>query len=70
MLQTLVNEKTILDNQKQAKPLDPAEVVADTPEKRPWSKPTITTEGNVFESTLQKDGGTYEDSAYNDSFDP
>ena len=56
-----------MDNQKQAKPLDPAEVVADTPEKRPWSKPTITTEGNVFESTLQKDSATYEDSTYNNS---
>ena len=58
-----------MNDQNRQKPLDPAEVVADTPEKRPWSKPTITTEGNVFESTLQKDDGTYEDSAYNDSFD-
>ena len=56
-----------MDNQKQAKPLDPAEVVADTPEKRPWSKPTITTEGNVFESTLQKSSSTFEDSAYDNS---
>ena len=58
-----------MDNQNGQKPLDPAEVVADTLGKRPWSKPTITTEVNVFESTLQKSGGTYEDSAYNDSFD-
>ncbi len=41
-----------MDNQGRQKPLDPAEVVADTPGKRPWSKPTITTEGNVFELTL------------------
>ena len=51
-----MNEKTIMDDQNRQKPLDPAEVVADTPEKRPWSKPTITTEGNVFELTL---GGLY-----------
>ena len=56
-----------MDNPKQAKPFDPAEVVADTPEKRPWSKPTITTEGNVFESTLQKSSSTFEDSAYDNS---
>ena len=45
-----------MDNQDRQKLLDPAEVVADTPGKRPWSKPTITTEGNVFELTL---GGQY-----------
>ena len=44
-----------MDNQGRQKPLDPAEVVADTPGKRPWSKPTITTEGNVFE--LTRSGG-------------
>ena len=47
-----MNEKTIMDNQNRQKPLDPAEIVADTLGKRPWSKPTITTEGNVFELTL------------------
>ena len=41
-----------MNDQNRQKPLDPAEVVADTPGKRPWSKPTITTEGNVFELTL------------------
>ena len=56
-----------MDDQNRQKLLDPAEVVADTPEKRPWSKPTITTEGNVFESTLQKSTSTFEDSAYNNS---
>ena len=56
-----------MDNQDRQKLLDPAEVLADTPEKRPWSKPTITTEGNVFESTLQKSTSSVEDSAYNDS---
>ena len=56
-----------MDNQDRQKLLDPAEVVADTPEKRPWSKPTITTEGNVFESTLQKDSGFTEDTDYNAS---
>ena len=56
-----------MGDQNRQKPLDPAEVVADTPEKRPWSKPTITTEGNVFELTLQKHTSTVEDSSYNDS---
>ena len=56
-----------MNDQNRQKPLDPAEVVADTPEKRPWSKPTITTEGNVFESTLQKDSGFTEDTDYNAS---
>ena len=56
-----------MDDQNRQKLLDPAEVVADTPEKRPWSKPTITTEGNVFESTLQKSTSDFEDSAYNNS---
>ena len=56
-----------MDSQNKPKPLDQAEVVADMPEKRPWSKPTITTEGNVFESTLQKSSATYEDSTYNNS---
>ena len=56
-----------MNDQKEAKPLDSADVVADTPEKRPWFKPTITTEGNVFESTLQKSSATYEDSTYNNS---
>ena len=57
-----------MNDQSRQKPLDPAEVVADTPEKRPWSKPTITTEGNVFESTLQKDLGSTEDISYNASY--
>ena len=56
-----------MNDQNRQKPLDPAEIVANTPEKRPWSKPTITTEGNVFESTLQKHTSTVEDSSYNDS---
>ena len=56
-----------MGDQNRPKPLDPAEVVADTPEKRPWSKPTITTEGNVFVSTLQKSTATVEDMTYNDS---
>ena len=56
-----------MNDQNRQKLLDPAEVLADTPEKRPWSKPTITTEGNVFESTLQKSTSSVEDSAYNDS---
>ena len=63
----LVGEGTVVDNQNRQEPLDPAEIVADTPEKRPWSKPTITTEGNVFESTLQKSSSTFEDSAYDNS---
>ena len=55
-----------MGNQNRQKPLDPAEVVADTPGKRPWSKPTITTEGNVFELTLGGPEGSTEeeDSTY------
>ena len=56
-----------MNDQNRQKLLDPAEVLADTPEKRPWSKPTITTEGNVFESTLQKMSGYTEDTDYDDS---
>ena len=67
MITAPLNEKTIMNDQNRQRPLDPAEVVADTPEKRPWSKPTITTEGNVFESTLQKDSGFTEDTDYDAS---
>lgn len=41
-----------MDSQDRQRFPDPAEVAAE-PEKRPWSKPTITAEHNVFD-VLQK----------------